>query len=133
MSRKVSKSCYTLWNQCSLCEVTNSSRKWDSAPVRLRLSWLKYSQSFSTQLPFIHDLATVFGSDAIPSHFIHKSSRRKQVTIHWPPVPAEPQEKAWMIWGHNELQMLLGTLMSRESYAQWPCITLWKSPNSSHM
>lgn len=70
VSRKVSKSCYTLWNQCSLCEITNSSRKWDSAPVRLRLSWLKYSQSFSTQLPFIHDLATVFGvwRHSLPLH-----------------------------------------------------------------
>lgn len=38
--------------------------------VRLRLSWLKYSQSFSTQLPFIHDLATVFGvwRHSLPLH-----------------------------------------------------------------
>lgn len=65
--------------------------------------------------PFMVSLQCL-GSDAIPSHFIHKSSHRKQVTTHslpWPPVPAESEEKVWWFevtmssrccWGHCNVQ-----------------------------
>ena len=69
---------------------------------------------FKMQSPSIHTLATVFRvwRHPLPLHSQIQPQETSSYTLSLlrPPVPAESQEKGLMIWGHNELQMLLGTL-----------------------
>lgn len=115
---------HTVWNQ-KVCYANGNSITIIVIQVHacaIKCSTRKYQifQNAITLLrhnlnPFMASLQCL-GSDAIPSHFIHKSSHRKQVTTHslpWPPVPAESQEKAWWFevtmssrcyWGHCNVQ-----------------------------
>lgn len=76
-------------------------------------STIKNAIIFITSLlnPFTVSLQRL-GADAVPSHFIHKSSYRKQVTTRSPLASCASciGGKERMTWGHDKLQMLSGTL-----------------------
>ena len=104
-------------------------------------SLLKRNQPFSTRLESIHGLATVFAVQRQPRP-IHSQIQPKE-TGHYThthtcthtlsagiPCQLNHRKKPNDLGSQWAPDAVGDIIMSSESYAQWPCITLWKSPNS---
>lgn len=124
----VSKNCNLLWNQrwnkkrYTLCTVWNSKfvtqREIQSVMIQVhahasKSTCLQCNHRSAIQLKSIHGLNTVFGAGRHPLPF--HSQIQPQETGHYTlsllaSCASWITGKGRMTWGHNELQMLLGTL-----------------------
>lgn len=95
------------------------------------------NQLSSVQLESIHGLATVFRvwRHPLPLHSQNPATGNRSLHTLPAGLPCQlNRRKRPDDLGSQWAPDVDGDIvMSRESYAQWPCITLWKSPNSYHM